>query len=462
MKFQISRDLALPREAVTWVFAFLAKRGAGKTYCSAVLAEEMLKANIPIVVVDGMGIWWGLRVGRTGEGPGLPIVVFGGEHGDLPLVPEKAKAVAKAVVDANISVVLDLSALSKRQSRLAVTDFLDELYRLNRVERHVFIEETDMYAPQRTIGPEMATCLGSVDNFVRRGGNHNLGCSMITQRSAVLNKDILTQSDCLVVLRTLAPQDKKAIQLWVEEQTDEDRRKLKEWYDSLKELKNGEAWVWHPEKPTIYRKIMFRERETFHATRTFLLSPKAATIKLMDVNEFIEKFRSVFEPKPKIEPKPQPSPSVIRPLEPTVKTVKETPSLMTGELHHILGIKGPGVETAVVQQVVPNVVLEKLKPTIQLPADLTEPPTPLARVLVILTNHDGRDDRWTRSKIKKLIRDHAWQDDKTDEAIDELTRWEILRRQSNNYLRFYRDRIQVVERNPSTLGNPALKWRMLC
>jgi len=59
MKFQISRDLALPREAVTWVFSFLAKRGAGKTYCSAVLAEEMLKANLPIVVVDGMRIWWG-------------------------------------------------------------------------------------------------------------------------------------------------------------------------------------------------------------------------------------------------------------------------------------------------------------------------------------------------------------------------------------------------------------------
>ena len=129
-----------------------------------------------------------------------------------------------AIVEVNIPAVLDLSALSKRQSRLIVIDFLDELYWLNRVERHVFIEETYMYAPQRTIGPEMATCLGSADNFVRRGRNHNLRCTMITQRSAVLNKDILTQSDCLVVLRTLAPQDKKAIQLWVEEQTDEDRR----------------------------------------------------------------------------------------------------------------------------------------------------------------------------------------------------------------------------------------------
>jgi len=443
MKFQISKDLALPREAVTWVFAFLAKRGAGKTYCAADLAEEMLKAKIPIVVVDGMGIWWGLRVGKNGEGPGLPIVVFGGEHGDLPLVPEKAKSIAKAIVEANISAVLDLGALSKRQSRLIVTDFLDELYRLNRVERHVFIEETDMYAPQRTIGPEMATCLSSVDNFVRRGGNHNLGCTMITQRSAVLNKDILTQSDCLVVLRTLAPQDKKAIQAWVEEQTDEDRRRLAEWYDSLKELKNGEAWVWHPEKPTIYKKMMFRERETFHATRTFLLSPKAATIKLMDVNEFIEKFRNVFEPKLKPAPiaeKPKPAPPPVRIVTRDIPT-----SIPRDSIPKITPQESDTVRT---QQVLPNVILEKLRPTAQLPTDLLEnPPTPLARVLVVLTNYEGREDRWTASKIKRATRDHAWADDGVDEAIDELTRWEILRRQSNNYLRFYRDRVQVVERS---------------
>jgi len=456
MKFQISKDLALPREAVTWVFAFLAKRGAGKTYCAADLAEEMLKASIPVVVIDGIGCWWGLRVGKNGEGPGLPIVVFGGEHGDLLLVPEKAKSIAKAIVEANISAVLDLSALSKRQSRLIVTDFLDELYRLNRVERHVFIEETDMYAPQRTIGPEMATCLGSVDNFVRRGGNHNLGCTMITQRSAVLNKDILTQSDCLVVLRTLAPQDKKAIQAWVEEQTDEDRRKLAQWYDSLKELKNGEAWVWHPERPAIYKKIMFRERETFHATRTFLLSPKAAMIKLMDVNEFIEKFRNVFEPKPKPAPEPsvrsirtiEPQPSVANARHPQIPAYipKSTPTSIPREITP--KVSPQESDTVRTQQVLPNIILEKIKPTAQLPADLFEsPPSPLARVLVVLTNYEGRDDRWTGSKIKRAIQDHAWADDSVDEAIDELVRWEILRKQSNNYLRFYRDRIQVVDRS---------------
>ena len=291
----VSSDLSLPREAATWVISYLAKRGAGKTYCAAVQAEEMAKLGIPIVVVDGMGIFWGLRVSADGLHAGLPIVVFGGEHADLPLVPEKAGEMAKAIVESNISCVLDLSGFTKYVARKIVGGFLNELYRLNRVERHVFIEESDLWAPQRPIGPEEAMCLSSVDNFVRRGGNHNLGCTLITQRSAVLNKDILTQSDCLVVLRTLAPQDKKAIQAWVEEQTDDDKSKLNEWYDSLKTLENGEAWVWHPEKPAIFAKVKFRGRETFHATREFIRSPRANKIVLMGVDEFVARFKKVFE-----------------------------------------------------------------------------------------------------------------------------------------------------------------------
>lgn len=302
---RISDSLSLPKDFATKVIAYLAKRNAGKTYCASVQTEEMLKAGIPIVVIDGMGIWWGLRVSKDGKGNGFPVVVFGGEHQDLPLVPEKAEQIARAIVQSNISCVLDLSELSKGQSRKVVEHFLDELRRINRVDRHVVIEEADMFAPQKTIGPEQAMCLSSVDAFVRRGGNRNLGCTLITQRSAVLNKDILTQSDCLVILRTLAPQDKKAIQLWVEEQTDQDKRKLGKWYDSLKSLENGEGYVWHPEEPAIFKKIKFRQRETFHATREFIKSPESTRIQLMGVGEFLEKFRKEFEPKPKEEPKPK-------------------------------------------------------------------------------------------------------------------------------------------------------------
>ena len=459
MSFEISSDLSLPRESATWVISYLAKRGAGKTYCSSVQAEEMLKAGVPIVVVDGMGIWWGLRVKSDGVSAGLPIVVFGGEHADLPLVPEKAADMARAIVESNISCVLDLSGFSKYAARKVLTPFLNELYRLNRAERHVFIEESDLWAMQRPIGQDEQLCLGAVDNFVRRGGNHNLGCTLITQRSAVLNKDILTQSDCLVVLRTLAPQDKKAIQAWVEEQTDEDKTKFKEWYDSLKSLENGEAWIWHPEKPTIFQKVKFRTRETFHATREFIKSPQAGRIVLMDVDEFIEKFKRVFEPKPAPKEPEKPAQktttpiAIIAPSPPPPQLPTALPPPLPSKTPESLPppkLEAPQ-EAVRVKQALPNIEVHQYKPTLTVPVEmLNEPTSALGRVVVVLKNDaqgGGRQDKWTGNRIKGHVRDHSWDDNGVDEAISQLVRWEVLRRQSNNYLRFYPQRVEIVQDN---------------
>jgi len=460
MTFKISDKLSLPFDSVNWVFAFLAKRGAGKTYNACVLAEEMLKVNVPIVVIDGMGVWWGLRVAADKEGtpdysrPGLPVVVFGGEHADLPLIPEKAAAIAKAIVESNISAVIDLSQFSKYRSYKVVADFLNELYRINKGDRHVFIEETDMWAPQHTF-PEGRECQGAVDNFVRRGGNKNLGCTLISQRSAVVNKDILTQSDCLVVLRTLGPQDKKAVLAWVESATDEDRTKINKWYESLKTLENGEAWVWHPEAPFIYKRVMFRQRETVHATRKFLKTKQAKQIKLMDVNEFVDKFRSFFEPKPKVQPEPNltKAPPTLHRTKPQKidgpTTVSHTKSHIAGETLRKMVMSEAGGPPFVPESI--SLTTHQTLPTIRLIKDYpifqvtTEPKETLGQVLASLMSFQGRQDRWTIKGIERLVEDHGWPSTGVSEVITQLLQWEILRKQSNNYLKFYTERVQVVE-----------------
>jgi uncharacterized protein len=52
---RIAEDLTLPLDAVTQTFAVLAKRGVGKTYLALVLAEEMLKNGLQVVVADSVG-----------------------------------------------------------------------------------------------------------------------------------------------------------------------------------------------------------------------------------------------------------------------------------------------------------------------------------------------------------------------------------------------------------------------
>ncbi len=92
--------LVLPVEAVTETFAILAKRGAGKTYTAAVLMEEMMGAGLPVVIVDPVGVWWGLRSSADGTAEGLPVVIFGGDHADLPLAETAGELLADLVARA--------------------------------------------------------------------------------------------------------------------------------------------------------------------------------------------------------------------------------------------------------------------------------------------------------------------------------------------------------------------------
>src|SRR5574337_106535 len=100
-------DLNLPESAVTETFSFLACRGAGKTNAGRVLAETFFKHKLPFVAIDPVGAWWGLRSSRDAKGPGLPIPIFGGKHGDVPLGKDGGELVADLVIEHRFSCVLD-------------------------------------------------------------------------------------------------------------------------------------------------------------------------------------------------------------------------------------------------------------------------------------------------------------------------------------------------------------------
>ena len=265
MKLKIAPDFALPLEAVTETFAILAKRGSGKTYCAAVLVEEMVKANQPVCVVDPIGVWWGLRSNAKGDGPGLPVVVFGGDHGDLPLDEGTGALIADLLVEQRFPAVLDLSLLSKGASRRFMTAFSERLYHRNREAFHLVLDEADAWAPQRT-GADGARLLGAIEDLVRRGRARGIGVTLITQRPAVLNKDVLTQAEVLIALRMTGPRDVAAIDEWIRLHADEDEAKTLK--DSLPSLPVGTAWVWSPGWLGVLQQIQVRRRETFDSSAT--------------------------------------------------------------------------------------------------------------------------------------------------------------------------------------------------
>lgn len=272
MSLRLSDGLALPDDTITKTLAILAKRRVGKTYTGSVLAEEMVAAGLPFYVLDPTGAWWGLRASANGRDGGLPVVVLGGEHGDVPIDHTAGAAVADLVVDEPGFYIIDLNHIDEVHANTVrfATAFLSRLYgrkARNRDPLHGFWDEADIFAPQRP-GPDQTKMLGAAEAIVRRGGLRGLGTTVITQRPAVLNKNILTQIDILVMLRIMGPQDRAAVDEYLKAEADPERRR--EVLDSLAGLALGEAWVFGPgeEPEPIYQRIQVRERRTFNSSAT--------------------------------------------------------------------------------------------------------------------------------------------------------------------------------------------------
>jgi hypothetical protein len=102
--------------------------------------------------------------------------------------------------------------------------------------------------------------------MVRRGRARGIGVTLVTQRAAVLSKDVLTQVEVLVALRTIAPQDREAIDAWIQAHDAHGQRG--EFMTSLASLPIGTAWFWSPGWLDVFRKVAIRKRTTFDSSAT--------------------------------------------------------------------------------------------------------------------------------------------------------------------------------------------------
>lgn len=257
-------DLRVPVDIVTETVLVFGKRGSGKTSTGVVLAEGLIKAGLPVGVLDPKGDWWGLRSSADGKGPGLPALILGGTHGDLPLPPGSGALVANLLATERIPVVIDMKLLSKTQQRAFTTDFMERLYHVNSDPLHLIVDEADRFAPQRgDVNPRL---LGAYEDIVLRGRGLGIGCTSITLRPAQLNSAIRSQVEILVAMKMLGKLDITAVDEWVKmHATDEEARELKA---SLPSLPVGTAWFWSPGWLEILKKVQVRPRLTFDSSAT--------------------------------------------------------------------------------------------------------------------------------------------------------------------------------------------------
>ncbi len=273
---RIADSLKLPIDFATKTAAILAQRRKGKTYTASVIAEEMVAAKQPFVALDPTGAWWGLRAGADRKSEGLPVVVLGGQHGDVPLERTGGRLIADLVVEEPGYYIIDFSLFESGEAeRQFAVDFAERLYRAKGqpgrdFPLHLFVDEADRFIPQQMRKGSNETSprlLGAFEAIVRRGGLRGLGTTLISQRAAVVNKNVLEMLDILFVLRTVGPNDRDAIDGYIKAHgTNAERTAMME---SLASMEIGEAWVWEPgADPSLFKRVRIRERHTFNSSAT--------------------------------------------------------------------------------------------------------------------------------------------------------------------------------------------------
>lgn len=299
---RIADKLALPMDAVTQTLAAIGRKGAGKTYLASVIAEQMLDVGAQVVVLDPVGNFWGLRVGADGKSRGKEIFVLGGEHGDIALTPESGVRIARLLVEKRVSAVLDVSAFRMGERKRFATDFGEELFHLKKSQRtpvHVFVEEAQLFAPQRA-GPDEARMLGAYESIVRLGRNYGIGATLVTQRPQSVNKEVLSQVECLCVLQVNGTHERKALEEWVQE-AGADRKLVGE----LPGLARGEGYVWSPSWLRVFQRVRFATKTTFDASATPEVgkAARAASLSAVDVEALRADLQEVVAAAEKDDPK---------------------------------------------------------------------------------------------------------------------------------------------------------------
>ncbi len=269
---EIVPGLHLPMDAVTRRMAVIATSGAGKTYGAMKLAEIMLAQKHQVIALDVAGPWWGLRLAADGESPGFNVAVFGGPHGDVPLVADGGALLADTLVDTRVSAVIDLSEFSDAEIARFCSAFAERFFSRKKSSPspvHLFIEEAHELMPQNP-EREQNLMLNRWKKLTRQGRNHGIGWTLVSQAPQSLNKRCLNLAECVITLRLFGAHERKAVTDWVAQVAPDPKQAVARINADSPYLDDGHAFVWSPQwlKRMGEKPLKIRPKTSFDSSKT--------------------------------------------------------------------------------------------------------------------------------------------------------------------------------------------------
>jgi len=268
--------LPLPKEVFEQHLIALGKTGAGKSSALRDMVEWLLDHKERVVIITPKADWWGLKVSADGKEQGYEIVVFGGDHADMPLHHLSGKAMAELLATGNRSAVLQMRDFMPGERTQFWIDFASNLFRLLKGKLYLVIDEVHNFAPKgKILDPKAGLMLHWSNKLASEARGLGITLLAASQRPQKVHNDFLTSCETLIAMRVTTKWDRDAVKDWIEGCGDPIQGK--EVLNTLAGMKRGDAWAWSPEIEFGPKQVHFPMFKTFDS---FAPRKDQGTVKL--------------------------------------------------------------------------------------------------------------------------------------------------------------------------------------
>ena len=221
--------------------------------------------------------------------------------------------IADLVADNHVNVIIDISRKANGEmwtigERIRfVTDYGKQLFKRqgSLVEQQrreplcQVIDEAARFIPQtiRSGDIDAAKCESTWATIVEEGRNVGLGCVLLTQRSARLNKDVAELADVMMAFRTVGPNSIKAVMDWLGAHAL--KSEVNAAIEKIRSLPVGSCMAVLPGWLEIEKVAAIRRRETFDSSATPKAGERAARVQVQgakpDLTLYAERMKETIQ-----------------------------------------------------------------------------------------------------------------------------------------------------------------------
>jgi uncharacterized protein len=273
----------------------LGKTGSGKSSTMRLFIEHLLDKKEPVCIIDPKGDHYGLKASADGKKAGYSLVIFGGEHADVPINARSGAAIAELVATGNRSAIIDLGSWMVAERTQFWIDFASSYFKNVRGRHFLVIDEVHNFCPKgKIMDPNAGKMLHWSNRLASEGRGKGLTLVAASQRPQKVHNDFLTSCETLIAMRVIHKADRDAVKDWLDACGDE--KVGKEVLSTLASFKRGEAWVYSPEVEFGPKHLKFPMFDTYDSFRP----QHQRTVKLkgwaeVDLKEITKKFETTIK-----------------------------------------------------------------------------------------------------------------------------------------------------------------------